>query len=225
MKEIQVLISHAHDETKLAKAWKDLIETTSSGAIRVWFSSDSNPSGGMELGKEWRDKLYERLGSCDFVLAIQTPASSGRPWIIWECAVANGIDKERGIIPVVYSMAFGDLASPLSSYQSYEGSEETQVQQVCARLAEAGGLKPPAHIYEQPIKTYLDVVELNQPRKAVRVEQLEMWRGRFEELIVSGRASEILGQRQLMYTSLGKSFTPKEPSTHELLSRVLIDQG
>ena len=86
---MDVLISHAHDEGKLAGAWKELLESISAGTIRVWFSSDMHPGGGMPVGKEWRQHLYERLEKSEFVLAIQTPASAGRPWVMWECGVAG----------------------------------------------------------------------------------------------------------------------------------------
>jgi tetratricopeptide (TPR) repeat protein len=224
MSRLNVLISHAHDEKGLAAAWKEVLETTSSGAIDTWFSSDTQASGGMVIGGEWRGHLYGKLATSDFILAIQTPTSAGRPWIMWECAAASGIDKVRGIIPVVYSMGSGDLANPLTSYQVYVGEDPDRVREICERLAREAGLTPPAAIYAEPIKVYLDAVALHRPRKALGVEQMALWRNRFEELIRSGRSGEVGPQRQLMYTSLGKPFRPLEPTIHELLSRILLDQ-
>jgi hypothetical protein len=140
MARIKVLISHYHEERALADAWKELLKSTSLGAIEAWYSSDSHAAGGMTIGIEWRDQLHEKLAESNFILAIQTPTSAGRPWVMWECGVASGIDKERGIIPIIYSMKPGELANPISSYQLYQGEDENQVRQVCERLTVAADL-------------------------------------------------------------------------------------
>lgn len=221
---LRILISHAHDEKGLAYAWKELIETTSSGALEVWFSSDTHAAGGMAVGKEWREDLYRKLAESDFILAIQTPFSFTRPWIMWECGVASGIDKARGIIPIVYLMGRGELANPLSTYQVYQGEDAEQVREVCERLAHEAGLRPANFIFDESIKVYLRAVDLHRPRKPLRTEQMMLWRDRFEKLVQSGRVNEVMSMRQLMYTSLAKPFQPVEPTMHELLSRILLEQ-
>jgi tetratricopeptide (TPR) repeat protein len=225
MARIKVLISHYHEERALADAWKELLKSTSLGAIEAWYSSDSHAAGGMTIGIEWRDQLHEKLAESNFILAIQTPTSAGRPWVMWECGVASGIDKERGIIPIIYSMKPGELANPISSYQLYQGEDENQVRQVCERLTMAADLHPEPHVYTEPLKKYFNAIKLYRPRKAIHPEQIEIWRDRFEKLIQSGRTNEIFAMRQQMYASLGKPFNPVDPSVHELLSKILLDQG
>jgi tetratricopeptide (TPR) repeat protein len=220
---LKVLISHYHEERALAEAWKELLKITSLGAIEVWYSSDSHAAGGMTIGSEWRDDLYTKIAESNFILAIQTPMSAGRPWIMWECGIASGIDKARGIIPVIYSMEARDLANPISSYQLYEGESENKVREVCERLIRAAGLEP--HIHSEPLNTYLNTVKLYRPRKAIHPEQMDIWRDRFEKFIQSGRVNEVFAMRQQMYASLGNSFEPVDPSVHELLSKILLDQG
>jgi tetratricopeptide (TPR) repeat protein len=220
---LKILISHGHDEKGLASAWKELIETISAGALEVWFSSDTHAEGGMAVGKEWRENLYRKLAESNFILAIQTPFSFTRPWIMWECGVASGIEKARGIIPIVYLMGRGDLANPLSTYQVYEGEDPEQVRQVCERLAHEAGLRPANFTLDESIKVYLRAVDLHRPRMPLRTEQMTLWRDRFEKLVQSGRVDEVMPMRQLMYTSL-KPFQAVEPTIHELLSRILLEQ-
>ena len=50
---LKVLISHAHAERSLAEAWRTLLETVSQGAVEPWYSSDTQPDGGMQIGEEW----------------------------------------------------------------------------------------------------------------------------------------------------------------------------
>ena len=225
MARLKVLISHATEEKALAEAWRNLIATTSSGAVDTWFSSDISSEGGMPIGKEWREHLYERLAESDFVIALQTPATIGRPWIIWECGVASGVEKVRGIIPITFSMGRGELGNPLTSYQVYQGENADQVKEVCVRLAREAGLTPPDVVYEAALKPYLEAIKLHRPRRAIRIEQMSVWRSRYEELIRSGRAGEVPAKRRAMYASLGEPFEPIDPTLHELLSRTLLDNG
>ncbi len=221
---LNILISHAHEEKDLAEAWKELIKTTSMGAISSWFSSDTHAEGGVTVGTVWLDDLYQRLTRSDFILAIQTPVSQDRSWIMWECGVASGINKERGIIPIVYSIGRGDLRNPLTAYQAYQGEDSDQVYEVCMRLAGAAGLTPIDGMFNGPIKAYLEKVNRFRPSPALRAEQMGMWHDRFEQLIKSGRSGEVLAVRQMMYTSFGKPFQPVEPKIHEYLSQKLFEQ-
>lgn len=221
---IKVLISHAHEEKGLAEAWKALLDTVSLGVIETWYSSDTTAQGGIGVGEDWRQQIYTKLADSDFVVAIQTPTSTGRPWIMWECGVGSGIDRSRGIIPIAYVLGRGDLANPLSSYQVYQGEDNDQVREVCERLLTAAGLRSQSYSYDEPLKVYGEKIRLHKPRRPLRQEEMRLWTSRFEELIQVGRIDEVIPKRQAMYASLEKPFAPVEPSIHELLSRVLIDE-
>jgi len=228
--KIDVLISHAHDERSLAMAWKNLLQSISIGAIRAWFSSDQSAEGGMPVGKKWRDELNERLETCHCVLAIQTPATAGRAWIMWECGVASGRygKKEKLIIPVLFGMKTNELSNPLSAYQVYRGDDKDNVRQLCERLVKLEPLELSfrPEMFEMDYASYLSAIELHKPRKPVEAEQLRLWRSRFEELIrAGGTAAQLLDKRDAMYASLGANFKASEPSLHELLSRALVDLG
>lgn len=223
MAYLKVFISHAHDEKALAEAWKDLLNTASSGGIEIWFSSDTGSEGGINIGQVWRDHLYKNLSDSDFVIAIQTPTSAGRPWIMWECAAASNIKKERGIIPIVYSMGRSELANPLTTYQVYLGDSVDQVRQICDKLITAAELKLQPKLFEIAFESYLEHIKLHQPRKAIPIEQMILWRDRFEQLIQSGRIGEVMAKRQAMYLSLIKPFKPIDPKVHEILSKILLD--
>jgi hypothetical protein len=134
---LKVLISHAHAERPVAQAWKALLETISLGAV------DTPPGGGMQIGDEWREQLRRRIAESDFVLAVLSPQTRDRPWILWECGVANGAAQECGgstgvVIPVVHSMASGDLANPLSSFQIYRATSGP----ACRRSARGSSRRP-----------------------------------------------------------------------------------
>jgi tetratricopeptide (TPR) repeat protein len=182
-------------------------------------------SGGMPAGKEWRQHLYERLEQSQFVIAIQTPLSAGRPWVMWECGVASGVMRERGLIPVVYGMGKGDLASPLSAFEVYQGEDGEQVRRVCNQLAAAANLQVRSATLDLFVPIYLKSFELLTPRRNPTAEEFAIWRNRFEDLVRSGRQSEILAQRQMLYVAFGGRPRKLELAIHDLLSGILLQQS
>jgi tetratricopeptide (TPR) repeat protein len=239
---LKILISHAYDEKDLAEAWKKLLETTSSHAIEVWFSSDLQATGGVPPGEDWRRDLEHRLAESNFVLAIQTPSSASRSWIMWECGIAHGIyhrqmttrnshassaresRQEHGVIPIVYAMGRSDLANPLTTYQIYEGEDEEQVHQVCEYLLREAGLQPEPFVFNEPLATYFRKIQAFHPRKMVSAQETQMWRERFEQHIQAGRIHEIVTLRQMMYASFPPPFKPHDLILHDLLSDILLKQ-
>ena len=159
----------------------------------------------MPAAREWREHLYTRLEQSNFVIAVQTPSSAGRPWVMWECGVASGVMRERGLIPVVYGMGKGDLASPLSAYEVYRGDDPDQVRRICEQLAREANLQVHTAIYDLFIPAYLKAIQLTNTRKIPSAEEFAVWRNRFEHLVRSGRADEVLHHRQLMYAAFAAS--------------------
>src|SRR5262245_21726386 len=161
---MQVVISHAHDEAELAQAWKDLLTSTFGNGIDVWYSSDLSASGGMQPG-QWREQLTVQLRDSEALIAIQTPASAGRPWIVWECGAAIGLTNQRIFFPVFYGMDADGLPSPLTGDQSYPGQSRQDVRRVCELLAAASkvqltesSLNRALDAYERAVSTHPSIV-------------------------------------------------------------------
>jgi TIR domain-containing protein len=168
MSRFKVAISHQADEAELAKAWEELLRKISGSAIECWFSTDKRPSGGMPIGKEWREMIYEEFNLSGYVLALQTHVSNGRPWVMWECGAASGLRKERGVIPIIFSMEPGDLNSPLSSYQSYRGENRDDVHRICDLLMREAQLVLDEGTFDAHYPGYLQKVQRYAPPPAAR---------------------------------------------------------
>ncbi len=232
--KMKIMISHAYDEKELAEAWKKLLETISMYAVVVWFSSDLRGKGGMTPGAGWREDLERELLTNNLFLAIQTPASASHTWIVWECGVAHGIHvseaagevpRDHGVIPIVYAMKRSDLSNPLNSYQIYEGEDPVQVRQLCEYLLSTVGLEPDNYIFDKALTTYRETIAAFHLRQQISVGQMNTWRERFQQLVNTGRTSEIPPMRLRMYASLVTPFEPIEPTIHEMLSQLFLDQG
>ncbi|MBC9786174.1 DUF4071 domain-containing protein [Heliobacterium chlorum] len=222
MMKLKVFISHSHDEKDIALAWQTLLDHISQGAIEVWLSSDTKPTGGMKIGAEWRDNIYNKLSSADFVIAVISPKSIERPWIIWECGVASGTNKERGIIPVVYSMSLSDFEGPLSSYQAYCGEDRNKVVEICERLLTEANLTPKTQYWSPIIDTYLSSVRLHRPARNASPAAVSVWMRRIETYIRAGRISELPTLTKSMYTSFGAD-KEVDVQIHELLSQIFLE--
>lgn len=221
---LTVFISHSHEEKDLALAWQTLLEHVSQGAIEVWLSSDTKPTGGMKIGAEWRENIYIKLEMANFVLAIISPRTVDRPWILWECGAASGTNKERGLIPVIFSMPLSDFDGPLSSYQAYAGEDKDKVIEICERLLVEAKLSPKKQYWEPILDTYLGSVRLHRPPRNAGPAAVSLWVRRIETYLISGRTSELPALADSMYSSLGSSFTI-DVQIHELLSQVYLETG
>lgn len=161
IRPLRVFVSHATEERKLAQALTGLLQTFSQGVVSAWFSSDDRPGGGLEAGLAWRAALTEELAAADAVLAVQSPLSLGRPWIMWECALASstahalGDDAGPRIIPITYGLGPGDLTNPLDLYQGYAGADRANVEELCRRLGKTAGLTLSDIALQEALDTYL----------------------------------------------------------------------
>lgn len=231
---LQVLISHAHAQRPLAEAWKELLETTTMGMVAPWYSSDASVTGGMQIGAEWRETIRRQIERSEFVLAILSPQTRDRPWIIWECGVMNGLARERAsgkdglpeaaVVPVIYSMAPTDLGNPLSSFQVYSGEDRDKVSEICVRLARQAGVPAPRPEFWGPaLDKYMTAIAAYRPRRARNIDDMALWRVRIEQLVKTGRLAEVIGLRQEMYSTFGPGFEPVSIPLHDLLSSVMLE--
>jgi tetratricopeptide (TPR) repeat protein len=222
-----VLVSHAHEEQALADALKVLLEGLTAGAVEVWFSSDPSAGGGMPLTAPWEEEVKKRLGEAKHVLAIQSPPTEGRPWILFECGYADG--RGIGVTPITFRLA-PSLPQPLGSFTGFRGDNREEIKAMCAKLLESFDLKLNDTAFNALIEPYLQQVALHAPRRALTKEVIDLWLQRFENLIRSGRTNELMSKRAEMYATLVplSSLHPFKPSettmtVHELLSRSLLD--
>jgi len=155
---MNVFISHAHEQQDLAKAWKVLLGAIAPKSVKVWYSSDRDPLGGVGAGR-WRDKLGTELDTAELVLALCTPESASKPWLMFECATAMSRSTAKTVIPVLYYMNEDELPSPLADLQCYRGDLEDGVAALCAKEVLRKKLTRPLL---KRVREYLQRVELNR---------------------------------------------------------------
>lgn len=113
---MKIFISHIHEEAKLALILKDWIETTFSGNIAVFVSSDIDD---IPAGSNWLEKIDNALNSSSLFLQLCSPISLSRPWINFEAGCAW--IKKVPLIPICHSgTTRNNLPSPISFFQAIE---------------------------------------------------------------------------------------------------------
>lgn len=85
-----MFISHDARDADLAEAFDHLLTDASGGMIRTFRSSDQTGRAGIEYGEDWFSKITNTLADASDVVALLTPNSVGRPWILFEAGFAVG---------------------------------------------------------------------------------------------------------------------------------------
>lgn len=85
-----VFISHDARDHEMAAAFEGLLRNVSGGIIKSFRSSDKEGRSGVAFGTEWYSAVIEGLKTATDLVALLTPRSVGRPWILYEVGYAKG---------------------------------------------------------------------------------------------------------------------------------------
>jgi len=113
---MKIFISHIHEESLLANAIKDFIESSFPGHLSVFVSSNSDS---VSPGERWFRKVEKAMEESNLFLVLCSNQSIIRPWINFEtgCAFIKGID----VIPICHSgINKSNLPIPISQFQAVE---------------------------------------------------------------------------------------------------------
>jgi HAD superfamily hydrolase (TIGR01509 family) len=127
---VKLFISHAVIDKHLAIAFKELIENTTMGLANVWLSSAID---GLKPGDNLWNEVHQHLSDSDKIIALLTPNSLQRPWVLYESGYVAG-NRKANVIPIVFSLAKDDLPLPLSAYVIYSGDDENDLVQFLMQI-------------------------------------------------------------------------------------------
>lgn len=147
---MQVFLSHATEDARIAGALKLLIERCSFQKASVWFSSDTSATGGVTPGGPWFDQLVARISDSAVFLALITPTSADNLWLHYEagCAATKGVP----IIPVAAGVSVNDVRLPLSLYNAYNVSQPDGLKTLLMKMYQAHGIQHDEAMLETPIQ-------------------------------------------------------------------------
>ncbi|MGE0060301.1 MAG: toll/interleukin-1 receptor domain-containing protein, partial [Dehalococcoidia bacterium] len=117
----QIFLSHAHADRELALGFRKMLEEAFSGLLTVFISSDPTPTGCLMPGEEWYREIHTHLADSETILVLATLVSIERPWIYWEAGIGKATCP-GGVIVVRVGLTTREVLSPVSNFQSYDGT-------------------------------------------------------------------------------------------------------
>jgi hypothetical protein len=147
---MQMFLSHAAEDARIATALKQLIERCSFNQASVWFSSDTSPTGGVTPGGPWFDQLLQRIDTSVAFLALITPTSVANLWLHYEAGCAA--TKKVPIVPLVAGVSINDVRLPLSLYNAHNVAQPEGLKTFVMRLYQAHEIQCDAAMLETPVQ-------------------------------------------------------------------------
>ena len=134
-----IFISHAVLDKELALALKALLcDTLGLPEERVFCSSDNTS---IQVGQKWGEQLVTGFQVAQAVVAVFTPNSIFRNWVMFEAGAAH-FHGTKGFFPMVANgLDVSCLPSPLSERQAGRLAESSGIEGLCKALAELLGCK------------------------------------------------------------------------------------
>jgi hypothetical protein len=209
----QIFVSHAHADRILALEVRKLVEGSFSGLVHAYVSSDPTPTGGVKPGEgEWYSQIHRQLQASESVWVLATPTSIGHPWIYWEAGFGKAICP-GSLLVLRVGVNNNDLPSPLSNFQSYDGSVAGAggVGELVGKVGEELGMKVQPVLIEAmaekwtaAAKSYKPETEGETPGPEISPEHLDQ----FGALIARLEAAVNIAQA----TSVPSLLRPDEPA-------------
>lgn len=129
-----IFISHIHEESPLAEALTEWIETIFAGRYKVFLSSDEES---IRPGDRRMEELDEGLAEAKVLLVLCSPSSVMRAWVNFEAGC--GYVKRIPVAPICHSgLRKTDLPKPLSLFLAFNLQEEDFAEHLIQFLAMYG---------------------------------------------------------------------------------------
>lgn len=130
----QLFLSHDSRDQALATALGNSLHRLTLGQITVWHSSDGSGHGGLKPGQVWLDEIRLQLGKSKAVVALLTPRSIAKPWLLFESGF-GAANPSCDVIPVCVGIdSLANVPFPLAMYQAYQLADYDSVKRFMEKL-------------------------------------------------------------------------------------------
>ncbi|HEY0558026.1 MAG TPA: TIR domain-containing protein, partial [Thermoanaerobaculia bacterium] len=159
-----VFISHDSRDADLAEAFDHLLTDASGGVVQTFRSSDQTGRAGIDYGENWFSKITAKLGDATDVVALLTPNSVGRPWILFEAGFAVGrLDSKVFGIAMGLSLSKA-VSGPFAQFQNCEANEDSLTTVVLKLIQRNPNARPREQAVRKQVGAFLGEISplLNQ---------------------------------------------------------------
>jgi hypothetical protein len=154
-----VFVSHDTRDADLAEAFDNLLTDASGGMVKTFRSSARRGQAGIEFGAEWFPAIMSELTNATDVVALLTPSSIDRPWILYEAGVAKG-----KLNTTVFGVALGiplqkASVGPFAQFQNCADDEESLTKLVLQLIRRNPEASPREAAVAQQVTVFLVAVQ------------------------------------------------------------------
>lgn len=172
----QLFLSHDSRDRARANVLANAITRMTLAQISVWHSSDSSGGGGLQPGNVWLDEIRNRLAASKAVVALLTPTSIARPWLLFESGF-GAANPQCDVIPVCVGIdSATDIPYPLAMYQTYLLSDYDSLKRFAEKLLGRYGIhfdeEMVRPVLTEAVKQLSQVEEVEVPDKIKKAEPL-----------------------------------------------------
>jgi TIR domain len=119
-----VFISHDGRDVALAEAFSDLLVDASASMVSTFMSSNRRGTFGIEFGAEWYSTVAHTVENAALVIALITPLSLERPWMLFEVGLAQGRSR-RPALAIAVGVPLSSITCPFAQMQIASDDENS----------------------------------------------------------------------------------------------------
>ncbi len=202
----EIFVSHTHADQEIANALSAAIEGVFGDLLTTSYSSKKELDGGIKPGEEWFRWIVERVRTADIAVILLTPASTQKPWVLWEAGavygagIASAETGARKVRPLVFKLSGSQVPSPFAGIQGVNGDERSGVGRFLRdMLDDFAKDMSPAQVFKAgeklgaTIEIYLERVEkaLRDAPLLATEAAIQEWCERLDKLAADRRLSEV----------------------------------
>ncbi|HEV7998555.1 MAG TPA: TIR domain-containing protein [Planctomycetaceae bacterium] len=128
-----LFISLHHADAKVAEALSQAIRDVFGDRLTTNYSTSKELEGGIQHGEEWFRWIVTQVRQSEVAVILVTPASSQKPWILWEAGAVfgAGVDPTKGnnrkVRPLLFKLARDQVPSPFGVIQGVAGDDRAGI--------------------------------------------------------------------------------------------------
>lgn len=170
-----VFISHDSRDADLAEAFDHLLTDASGGVIQTFRSSDQTGRAGIDYGEDWFSKIARTLSEASDVVALLTPNSVDRPWILFEAGFAVG-QRSTKVFGIALGVPFAKATGgPFARFQNCEAKQDPVTTVVLELIRRNPNARPREEAVRRQVAAFLsDIDPMLKKRAETDAEPEEM---------------------------------------------------
>lgn len=165
MKKPSIFISHIHEEAEIASRLKSILDRFFNEMVTVFVSTEPKC---LPSGKEFFPLIRSKIDECSLLIALCSPQSNHRPWIVSETSYAIG--KQKCVVPICHGgLEYGQLtpflvhinAVSTEAIDSFKSLEATIEEEIDCKLNNVIDWKP----FVEVVERHHECVDVTQVRE------------------------------------------------------------